>query len=356
LFLPLGARFSVDERAATPPDAHESVAAAALTIQIAMVYLFTGLLKLPDASWRNLTAVYFAVNAEHHATYFGLWLGRSLAVTQALSFATLVLELCLPWLLFIPLARDRVRLALIAIFVAFHVGTACCLHLGYFPWVSALAWLVFLPASFWERARSLTRAGVDDERHPFIAAAAALACFVVLLSNVATVMPGAKLPQPVQRLARLLSLEQHWVMFIRPLHNGWFVAPATLGTGDVVDVLHQGAPLSWEKPVHGADQFPNMRWRKFITDLAWERPQSLKNRALFVREICNTWNDNIGDSDQRMVSVDLVFVEEDRDTGGAYLPQSRKTLAHRDCVAERDDTSDAAPFYAQKPSPPAGAP
>ena len=366
LFLPIDARFSLDAkaaRAAARPDAHFSAAAVAITVQIAAVYVFTGLLKLPDATWKNGTALYFACNADHHATYFGHFVGRSFALTRWLTYATLVIELALPFGLFIPLARDRVRVVLVVVFVGFHAASAACLHLGYFPGVSALAWLVFLPASIWERLGSATRAGLDlprGARHAVVSGAVAVLALVVVASNLVSALPGAQLPPLADRVARAVSMQQRWIMFIHPMHDGWFVAPATLASGRQIDAFKNGAPVTWEKPAHVADQFPNMRWRKYLTDLTLERRRARENRALFARSICDDWNDGISDLGERMLAVDIVFMQQDDRIDGTETPVLRRVLVHRDCIApdapvEGADTGppadDSAAFFDRKPAP-----
>ena len=86
------------------------------------------------------------------------------SITNGLTLATLLLEIVVPLLLFVPLWRAQLRIALVGIFISFHVALGLCLHLGLFSWVSALAWLALLPALAWQRAGSATRPGVDVDR------------------------------------------------------------------------------------------------------------------------------------------------------------------------------------------------
>jgi hypothetical protein len=230
------------------------------------------------------------------------------------------------------------------------------MHLGYFPWVSSLAWLSLLPAGAWELIRVPTRGGVDVDRNAPRAGLAAIIAMLIFASNITSAFPKIHLPLLAQRAMRGLYMEQRWIMFIRPIHAGWYVAPATLADGRVIDLLAGGRPVSWEKPESVSGTFPNMRWRKYITDLSWERQASVRDRELFARFLCRQWNGPLTDSDQRMLSVDIVFMQQDRRTDGTWTPVLKRTLAHRECFpgsAEAPD--DSAPFFDIKP-PPAAAP
>jgi hypothetical protein len=70
---------------------------------------------------------------------------------RILTFGTIGLEFLGPFLLLASFHRDRLRLAIVALFVGFHlVGMESLLRIGIFPWVCAAAWLPFLPASLWD--------------------------------------------------------------------------------------------------------------------------------------------------------------------------------------------------------------
>src|SRR5262249_35841222 len=75
--LPLDARFSID--AARDPrlretgNRYESIAGAALLVQVALVYFATGWLK-KTSRWLDGTAVFYVLHLDYYATSFGVWL------------------------------------------------------------------------------------------------------------------------------------------------------------------------------------------------------------------------------------------------------------------------------------------
>ena len=109
-------------------------------------------------------------------------------------------------------------------------------------------------------------------------------------------------PAWLRQLGQAAYLEQRWTMFTSPMHDGWFIVAATpvsstspllrpgVDSGMVsareIDVLRGGAPLSYDRPAVIAQQFKSMRWRKYFTDMTFERQSSKRNRRLFLRYIC----------------------------------------------------------------------
>ena len=147
LFLPLGAVWSLDARGsrAKAPARVRSCATAAVLLQLYCVYWFTGLLKT-DAVWRvDFTAVYYALNMDHFTTSFGYWLLQFPMLLRMLTCGTLLLELCGPTLLLVPLASRRLRSVVPMLFVGLHLGLAATMTLGSFPFVCIVYWLIVLP-------------------------------------------------------------------------------------------------------------------------------------------------------------------------------------------------------------------
>ena len=100
MFLPLGARYSVDSALDTTkpqaPNLHVSVASAALMIQGMLVYFFSAVLK-SDAQWvPDGTAVYYALQLDYFATPFTHWFRQFEPVLQGLTYYVRFLELLGP--------------------------------------------------------------------------------------------------------------------------------------------------------------------------------------------------------------------------------------------------------------------
>lgn len=163
MFLPLGARFSVDAAIAQnpPPERHLhlSWATVGLLMQVMSVYFYSAILKHSPEWVPDYSAVYYALSLDRHVLPFGTWLNQFFALTQALSFFVWWLELLGPVLMFTPLFLRPIRLVLMLLFMAMHIGFLLCLELGHFPYVSLASLTVFLGGWFWDglRARHLRK-------------------------------------------------------------------------------------------------------------------------------------------------------------------------------------------------------
>ena len=161
LFLPLGARFSVD--AALEPDAprsqhhYFSVATMAFLLQMMFVYFF-GALHKTDPMWiPDGTAVYHTLQLDFMTTPFGVWLGRFEGLLRVITYSVWGLELLGPILVFSPLWNAPIRLVVLVLLTGTHLGFVACMNLGLFPWVSILSLVAFLPRSFWDAIEARIR-------------------------------------------------------------------------------------------------------------------------------------------------------------------------------------------------------
>jgi hypothetical protein len=303
IFLPLGARFSLDRRRETGPGLTGSVlsvASAALLIQVVLLYPVGVLFKLREPPWQELTFLYQAMSIDGVATDLGRQLLRFPAWLPALSWIALQFE-AWAWLLaFSPLKTGPLRTLTVALFVGFHVvGIGLTFHIGLFPLVMAVAWLAFLPAWFWERlgAHEPTQTPGARAREPAprqrrlaltlnIVAAYLLAC--LLLHVVYTLDPEERrswVPEPMWTTTWLLRQDQHWALWARPMTNRYSVFAATLEDGSQVDLHRDGAPLDWESP---RPHSRNNHWWKYQLNLS--KRGNLPHRRLYADFLARDWN------------------------------------------------------------------
>jgi hypothetical protein len=155
IFLPLGARFSVDsalnESARAAPNRYFSMATLALLVQAMCVYTFGALLKTGVAWIPQGTAVYYALNIDYLVTPFAVWFRQFPDMLQFLTYFVWSLELLAPILMFSPIATVRVRLFGMVLLIAMHVGFLLCLYIGIFPFASITSILAFTPGVVWDR-------------------------------------------------------------------------------------------------------------------------------------------------------------------------------------------------------------
>lgn len=169
MFLPLGARYSVDSALdlgpRRPSSAFFSVATVALLIQGMSMYFFSALLK-SDPIWiPDGTAVYYALNLDYFATPFALWFRQFDGLLQGLTYYVWTLELVGPILIFSPLLHRPLRAALMVAFMTMHLGFLLCLEIGLFPLVSIVMVLTFTPGWMWDKlAEKLRPRGPEELR------------------------------------------------------------------------------------------------------------------------------------------------------------------------------------------------
>lgn len=154
MFLPIGARFSVDAAIAENPpperNQHVSWASVGLLFQVMSVYFFSALLKSGREWVPDYTAVYYALSIDRHVLPLGKLLNEFLPLTKLLSAYVWWLELLGPILIFSPFFLKYLRFGLMAAFMLMHVGFLLCLELGHFPYVSLTSLTVFCGGWVWD--------------------------------------------------------------------------------------------------------------------------------------------------------------------------------------------------------------
>ena len=157
LFLPLGARWSVDsalaagDRSRFPP--WLSVGTAALVLQACFLYWSTLLLKWHPDWWQG-RAVGMALESDQFALPAGLLLREVAWLPPLLTWLTMAFEFLGPLLLLLPLPRGWQRLLAAGMMAGLHAGFGICLNLAAFSAASIVFWLAFIPPCFWERLPS----------------------------------------------------------------------------------------------------------------------------------------------------------------------------------------------------------
>ena len=163
IFLPLGARWSVDaalDDQRGPPDEEDeadaptriaSAATFAYIAQICFIYVFAAILK-DGPEWRqNFSATYYALSLDQFTTPLGDWLWTKVNALKYLTIYTLIVEGAGWLLILVPVGVPALRLLAIGIFVSMHLGFAFTMQLGLFSYIAAIGWLALLPSWFWEQ-------------------------------------------------------------------------------------------------------------------------------------------------------------------------------------------------------------
>jgi hypothetical protein len=299
LFLPLGARFSLDALARPAPASTTycfSVASFGILLQMCFIYWFSVIFKSYEAWGIDRTALHYALNLDRLLRPAGkLLLAAPDTLLQAMSWGTYWLEMIGPLLPFVPLWNPFWRTTTVLVFICFHAGLAAVFTIGLFPFVCMAGWLLFLPAEWWDRGRSFWRhdavrkvvvryAPLGRRIAPHRAGdfqpgggtslrvqlVAALLLFYILSANLLTAhrMTQAYYESVFARLEPFgdaLRIVQRWNMFspAPPVRDGWYVMEGRCADGRLLD-LFRDMPVSWERPRDIASTYKNERWRKYL--------------------------------------------------------------------------------------------
>ncbi len=153
MFLPLGARFSVDaalNKRKTSSNTYVGIACLAFMLNVTYVY-FMGALKKNHPIWNeNFDAIYYSLNMVEWTTPLAEYLLMLGDYLKPLTASVYYLELFSPLLFFLPWGTSIGRLMAVALLISMHLGIAFFLGIGIFPWISCAALCVFLPTIFWK--------------------------------------------------------------------------------------------------------------------------------------------------------------------------------------------------------------
>jgi hypothetical protein len=297
LFLPLGARWSLDARASRASwGSARGIAAGALVAQLAQIYLFAAYFKNGPFWLGRGDGLEHSLLSPLFATPLSLGLAQAFpSLLPTLNYLVLAGEVFVAMLLLSPFSVPLARGVAVVLLVVFHLSVGALFTLGLFPWLGAMVALGLLPSEFWEGGgRRLAEAfdrylggqsASDIATKPWKTLRDAFLLFamvVTLLTNIAT----TSLLEPLTRsvalteTAKALRLSQHWELFSPiPPYHGWFVLEGADGAK-----LFEGPPTRQAPNLEG---FPSHRWRMLMIaslypDFALIRPglvRALAERA-----------------------------------------------------------------------------
>lgn len=306
MFLPLGARWSLDARRGDltepPLSAVRSIASAALVLQLAAVYLGAGLSKC-NSTWFAGDALAHALSVHDHGTPLGMLLGSTPWIARPLQWGVLLGEIGLP-LLLIALPSPGVRGGIVALFIAFHATIWLTMTVGLFAAIGIVAWLPLIPGRAWpaeDGSRRIAGLGRAASWGCGLAGLLATASFV----HQVTPLAALRLPRPLLAGINLACLSQEWGMFGGvPAQEQWVYGRGILADGAVVDLLRDGRPLERERPAGGFTSLPHHRWHKFLWVLP--RPHVHVFAEPAAAAIARDWNGR-HDASRRVVALEIRF-------------------------------------------------
>jgi hypothetical protein len=336
MFVPLGARYSIDAVLAEPkpgglPKRIFSVGSMALALQLLVMYTVSALLKTGPTWHAQGNAIHLALHHHAFATPFGIWFrGLPAPVLQYLTWSVFYLELIGPLLFFLPVRNDWARTLQVFSFIGFHFGLFLTMELGHFVWVAMGAWLVLFPSWFWdkpvnsllerlqlkERLSALserTQAFIRRHRDWFRVREARpmrikptlfgtilgslLALYTAYGTAYAATHRGDNQDDHLNPML-MLRLYANWGMFAPnpPNTSGWFIMVGKRKDGTEVDIWNDVSPVSWERPEVPSATYHTQRWRKFLDNII--NPRHAVVRPYFLKWLCKDWNEGHDDVEQ----------------------------------------------------------
>ncbi|MFB6105546.1 MAG: HTTM domain-containing protein [Halobacteriaceae archaeon] len=344
VFLPLGARWSVDaRRRGDGPARVATVASAALLLQVVLMYGSNALAKLRGDMWLSGEAIRYVFSLNQFTVLLGEVLKHYPLVLHAFDLLWIAMLALSPLLMVL---TGWKRGAFAGLFAAMHLGMATTMMLGLFPVVAVAALVPFVPGVAWDalarradRAVAAGRRALDrlDRALPslprptppplagHLQTVVVVALLLLVLSVNADARGYADRPAETDAVVDAAFLHQWWLMFAPEpvLVDGWYVAPGHLEDGRTIDAWSR-SNLTWDRPPDLAATYPNARWRKYAVNL-W-RPGFAAQREHFAAYLCRRWN-RAHRTD--LESVTLVYMEQRSRLHGPEPVERDQLLVHR---------------------------
>ena len=218
LFLPLGARYSVDKvlTANQPSQSMQilSWASAGLLVQTITPYFFSALAAYNTELPHPSQTLYYALSLDQYANAAGHWLLDFPQLLATLSRLYFGLSLIIPLLIFSPLFTQATRLLALLGLLSMQIFLLVFFDAGALPWACIAALCVLPSASVWEflqqRDESLNSGALRiyfDREHSF-------SRMMCLLLQEFLILPRAQIleAQDTARTRSLLQANQSWVV------------------------------------------------------------------------------------------------------------------------------------------------
>jgi len=139
---PAGGAWSLDSGKSDSSRGHAPWAFRMIQIQTSAIYLFTAISKLQGHSWRDGTAAYFATRLWDFERFGFEPVFNSLTAMRLVTWSSVALELALGTLIWIP----ALRIPLILLGIAFHLGIEFSMNIPWFEWIMIILLIGMWPA------------------------------------------------------------------------------------------------------------------------------------------------------------------------------------------------------------------
>lgn len=316
LFLPLNQYYSVDaKRRQFTSNAQQYLgfASAALLLQMAYIYFFTGMLKSASAWHVTYDALTQALRNREYATPLGNYFAQFEGPNKVITVISYWLEILTPVGLFFPWKTRLIRTITTVALIALHFGIELLFQIGFFGYVCWAGLILFLPVSLIDRFPLLRhRAGTTlayGKEHVGVRWLCGILLLIVTLWNFDTIgYPGLKpVLKPVKRVVHFLRLDQRWTMFApAPAdRSGFLVAEGLTEMGESVN-LFTGHTFSWANLEEFPVYYDGWRWRDYIFRIRWAHLAYL--RPILPEYLTREYNRQAAEENAPKVTSATVYV------------------------------------------------
>jgi hypothetical protein len=324
MFLPLAHYYSLDalRKSAAHPNHEESAYAFPLRmiqLQVALIYLVTGILKAIGPAWQSGEALYSVLQINTLLLPLGQWLGLNALdwFLRLIAYGVIVTELAFILLVFAPIAQPKLKAIALIAGAILHIGIALTMvmpmtdfsllmltsYLLFFEprWANRLATsahrllsptLAPLQRSrLWQRVHASILEQPPTQNQPsdiarslltgFLAAVMVLVLWwnLSVISDYADTPFLADYPPTANSLIRLTGLFQYWDMFAPlPLQqDGWIRIPGLFEDGSTYDLFDPQAKNSRDSSTTppAVKWGPDMRWQKYVENINRHRDHEM---------------------------------------------------------------------------------
>ncbi len=282
MFLPLGARFSIDHalsRKPTRDTQYATLAGLAVLLQETYLYVMGALLKTGEP-WRvQFTAVESAVSNVQLKTYFSDFLLQWPEVMKWLTIYVYHLELYCVLFLFFPFFTARLRLLMFVLLASMHVGFYIFLDISFFPLISIVGLTVFIPGFVWDWLGPKMESWADAARLVIYYDEECAFCrkTCLIFRELSIVRSAAIVPaQSDREIHALMQKENSWV--VKTPEGGLLLH------WDAVAYLWRRSPILWPLGALFLPVFMRPLGRRIYRFIARNRGRFGKFSAEFLRE------------------------------------------------------------------------
>jgi hypothetical protein len=327
IFLPLGARLSIDARRSSAPPRAPAVsdaASAALLLQFVFIYFFTGIAKT-GVEWRTAgTAIELALANEYWSMPVGQWLRGYPEILRLLTPATLWFEILGPFALLASFRSAFLRLLMVTSFWGFQLGLGVSIQLNLFQPVCAVAALPFLRFASSGGHSPATGARPWLSKPGQVGVAVLLAAaFVLNLDSRGLI--SLSLPSWIEVPVTKAGVAQDWRMYAPGPPVGDFSFEYELLLRDGTSLGESDPGRARRRRIGGVQS--HYRFKRYLQDTL-KHPRRSERIDHYLRWMCAQWNVGIP-PDRRLARVRMAVHTWSTLSGGR--PPRRVALGDHAC-------------------------